>query len=93
MPPTSVERRASDPSARDRRRNLARKLHALRPGIFRPGAEDPPTTRQPVRHEVVTYVLGTTCHLCLRAGQGVCWSERKDLNLRHPGSRPGTQPD
>jgi hypothetical protein len=25
--------------------------------------------RQPVRHEVVTHVLGTICHLCVRAGQ------------------------
>lgn len=27
------------------------------------------TPRQPVRHEVVTHVLGTTCYQCLRAGQ------------------------
>src|SRR5882724_4612502 len=28
--------------------------------ILRPGAENPATSRQPVRHEVVTHVLGTT---------------------------------
>src|SRR5882762_1148364 len=37
--------------------------------ILRPGAENPATSRQPVRHEVVTHVLGTTRYLCLRAGQ------------------------
>src|SRR3954470_8992718 len=52
-----------------RRRHLARQLHALRSRILRPGAENPATSRQPVRHEVVTHVLGTTCHLCVRAGQ------------------------
>ena len=37
--------------------------------ILRPGAENLATPRQPVRHEAVTYVLGTRCYLCLRAGQ------------------------
>ena len=37
---------------------------------FSSGAENPATPRQPVRHEVVTHVLGTTCYLCLRAGCG-----------------------
>ena len=36
---------------------------------IRPGAENPATTRQPVRHEVVTHVLGTFRYPCLRAGQ------------------------
>jgi len=30
-------------------------------------------TLQPVRHEVVTHVLGTVCYLCVRAGQGHMW--------------------
>ena len=51
-----------------RRGHLARQLHALRSGIFRPGAENLATARQPVRPEVVTHVLGTICHPCLRAG-------------------------
>jgi transposase InsO family protein len=38
----------------------------LRSWIFRPGAENPATPRQPVRHEVVTHVLGTFCYPCLR---------------------------
>src|SRR4030081_204088 len=50
-----------------RRGHLARQLHALRSRILRPGAENPATSRQPVRHDVVTHVLGTTCHLCVRA--------------------------
>ena len=37
---------------------------------LRPGAEDLATPRQPVRHEVVTDLLGTFCHPCVRAGQG-----------------------
>src|ERR1700716_3893560 len=52
-----------------RRGHLARQVHALRSRILRPGAENPATSRQPVRHDVVTHVLGTTCHLCVRAGQ------------------------
>jgi hypothetical protein len=51
-----------------RRRHLDRNLHALRSWLHRPGAEDPATPRQPVRREVVTYVLGTTCYLCLKVG-------------------------
>jgi len=38
-------------------KHLARQLHALWSGILRPGAENPATSRQPVRHEVVTHVL------------------------------------
>ena len=40
------------------------------------------TPRQPVRHEVVTYVLGTFCYPCLRAGQGLIGSGRRDSNPR-----------
>jgi len=52
-----------------RRGHLARKLYALRSRLLRPAAEDLATPRQPVRHEVVTYLLGTICHPCVRAGQ------------------------
>src|SRR3981081_261937 len=38
--------------------------------LLRLGAENLATPRQPVRHEVVTHVLGTWCYLCVRAGQG-----------------------
>ncbi len=50
-----------------RRRHMARQLHGLRSGIDRPGTEDLTDNRQPVRHEVVTHVLGKACYLCLRA--------------------------
>src|SRR6185295_7781469 len=53
---------------RSRRRNLARLLHTLRSWIHRFGAEDLAAPRQPLRQRVVTYVLGTFCHPCLRAG-------------------------
>ena len=29
--------------------------------------------QRPLRHEVVTYVLGTFCYLCVRAGQWSIW--------------------
>jgi hypothetical protein len=38
--------------------------------------EDPATHRQPVRHEVVTHVLGTNRYLCLRVGQRTNGGER-----------------
>ena len=37
--------------------------------------------RQPVRHEVVTHVLGTERYLCLRAGQFKCMAERESANM------------
>src|SRR4029453_3194313 len=61
---------------------VARQLSSLRSWILRPGAENPATSRQPVRHEVVTHVLGTTCHLCVRAGHSEVWSGRRDSNPR-----------
>ena len=45
----------------------------LRSRIFRPGAENLATPRQPVRHEVVTHVLGTFCYPCVRAGHSLRW--------------------
>jgi hypothetical protein len=33
------------------------------------------TRQQPVRHEVVTHVLGTVCYLCVRAGQSLAGGE------------------
>ena len=45
---------------------------------IRPGAENPATPRQPVRHEVVTHVLGTYCYLCVRAGHCVEWRATAD---------------
>src|SRR6266478_7066538 len=42
-----------------------RQFHALRSGILQSGAENPATPRQPVRHQVVTHVLGTICYLCV----------------------------
>ena len=51
-----------------RRRHLDRHLHALRSRLHRSGAENLATPRQPVWPEVVTHVLGTFCHPCVRAG-------------------------
>jgi hypothetical protein len=47
---------------------LARQLHARRSEIDRPRAEDLANHRQPVRHEVVTHLLGRFHYPCLRAG-------------------------
>src|ERR1700751_2939336 len=38
------------------------------------GVNDLATPRQPERHVVVTYVLGTFCYPCLRVGQGIVGS-------------------
>src|SRR3982074_1471087 len=70
-----------------RRGHLARQLHALRSRILRPGAENPATSPQPVRHNVVTKFLGTTCHLCVRAGHPTAWLGRQDSNLRMAESK------
>jgi hypothetical protein len=45
--------------------------------------------RRPVRHEVVTHVLGTTCYRCLRAGHIERLAEREELgsNLLHTTRR------
>ena len=51
-----------------RRRNLGRNLHGLRPRIYRLGAENTATYRQPVRYPRVTHVLGTIRYPCLRVG-------------------------
>ena len=40
-----------------------------------PEAEDAGTLGQPVRHAVVTHVLGTACNPCLRVVQGRTWRE------------------
>ncbi len=52
-----------------RRGRLARQLYALRSRLLRPRAENLATSRQPVRPEVVTHVLGTLCYRYLRARQ------------------------
>lgn len=44
---------------------------------LRLGAENFAAPRQPVRHEVVTHLLGTLCYLCLRAGQWANMAERE----------------
>src|SRR6185437_14870471 len=55
----------------------AGQLHALRPRLHRPGAEDIATNRRPVRLEVVTYVLGTLCPGWTRG----IWRALQDSNL------------
>lgn len=47
--------------------------------ISKPGAR---TARQSIRPQVVTYVAGTLCNLCLRVGPRIGWSGRPDLNRR-----------
>jgi hypothetical protein len=64
-----LTKRKSEVSTAAQRRHLDRQLHALRSRLHRLGAEDLATSRQPVRAKVVTHVLGTICHPCVRAGQ------------------------
>ncbi len=54
-------------SGRQSDRGEQESLHALRSRLHQPRAGNPETPRQPVRPEVVTYVLGTKCHPCVRA--------------------------
>ena len=56
----SASRRSTEPAPDLIRGHLAGQLHALRSRIHRFGTEDPANHRQPVRHEVVTHVLGQT---------------------------------
>jgi len=44
-------------------------IECVRRQLDRPWSNDLATNRQPVRHEVVTHVLGTFCYPCVRAGQ------------------------
>ena len=44
-------------------------LYAVRSWIYRLGTKNFATHRQPVRLEVVTYVLGTKCYRCLESEQ------------------------
>jgi transposase-like protein len=59
------------PKARNQRggrRHMARQLHEIRFRICRLGTKNVANHKQPVRREVVTYVLGTLCYRCVRAG-------------------------
>ena len=62
-------RRPSRRRQRSRRRHLARQLYGLRSRLYRSGGKNSAAPRQPLRAKSVTYVLGTFCYLCLRAGQ------------------------
>ena len=44
--------------------------------------KNPATPRQPLRHRVVTHVLGTFRYLCLRSGQERKWRSKEDSNCR-----------
>src|SRR5580698_3091015 len=61
---------------RGRRRHLARQLHGLRPWLYRSGEKNLAAPQQPLRAKSVTYVLGTFCYPCLRAGHHL--RERSD---------------
>src|SRR5205085_4619924 len=41
---------------------------------------------------VLHYVLGTFCHLCVRAGQSEAWWAVTDSNRRHPACKAGALP-
>ena len=56
--------------ARRAKCNTSKRVGGQRLGIKKvdDGAEKLAAHRQPLRSEVVTYVLGTFCYLCVRAG-------------------------
>jgi len=71
-----------------RRWHLDHQLHALRSRLHRLGANDPAALGQPVRHEVVTHVLGTACHRCLKVGRVLnCCGGAQPALLASPGYR------
>src|SRR2546425_982959 len=74
--PLTVTDHASRRHQGGRRGHLDRQLHELRSRLHRPGAENPATPGQPVRPEVVTYVLGTDRHLCLQSAHRLMMAER-----------------
>src|ERR1700692_3383690 len=43
---------------------LARQLHRLRSGLYRPRGKDFAAPPKPLQAKSVTYVLGTICYLC-----------------------------
>jgi hypothetical protein len=48
---------------------MARVNRELRPGLYRPRGEMPPTPGQPFwTHQGVTYVSGTFCNPCVQSG-------------------------
>src|ERR1700745_425681 len=51
-----------------RRWHLAGDFYGLRSWLHRSGGKNSAASRQPFWPESVTYVSGTICHLCLRAG-------------------------
>jgi hypothetical protein len=51
-----------------RRDTLACQFHGVRSRILRSGDSGARTARKSVRPKSVTYVLGTLCHPCVRAG-------------------------
>ena len=65
-----------------RRRHLARQLYGLRSGLYRSGGKNSAAPQQSLWAKSVTYVLGTFCYPCLRAGQAEKWSGRWDSNPR-----------
>src|SRR5260370_26962825 len=67
-----------------RRRHLDRQFQALRSRLHRSRTENPATPRQPLRHRVVTHVLGTFRYLCLRYGT---WTHRWSKQDSNPWSR------
>ena len=74
-------RRSAPQHQGGRRRYLDRQLHALRSRLHRSRTENPATLRQPVRHKVVTHVLGTFRYLCLRSGHRLFGGGRRIRTL------------
>ena len=61
-----------------RRRHLARQLHGLRSRLYRFGGKNSAAPQQPLRAKSVTYVLGTFCYPCLRAGHLECGGQGRN---------------
>src|SRR6202043_708134 len=75
-------RRTSPGDQRSRRRYLAGQLYGVRSRLHRSGGKTSAASRQPFWPKSVTYVSGTICHLCLRAGPLQIWRRGWDSNPR-----------
>ena len=71
-------RRSSRGHQRGARQHLAGELYGLWFGVLRSGNSSARTARKSVRPKSATYVLGTLCNPCLRAGPFFKWWRRWD---------------
>ena len=76
---------------RSARRHLAGELYESKSGLLRSGDSVAGTKGKSLQPQSVTYVLGTLCYPCVRAGPTLEWRRRRDSNPRDPFESNGFQ--